>query len=91
MRISVELVLSLLAQGKTRETILDDYPGREPENIRGCAYAHAVVADRLSGNITPREVAAAAGDIPRRAPALMGFASLNPSYASPRISRGTTR
>jgi uncharacterized protein (DUF433 family) len=49
MRISVELVLSLLAQGESQEAILDDYPGLQPEDIRAClAYAHAVLAnDRL--------------------------------------------
>jgi uncharacterized protein (DUF433 family) len=49
MRISVELILSLLAQGETQEAILDDYPGLQPEDIRACpAYAHAVLAnDRL--------------------------------------------
>ena len=31
MRISVELVLSLLAQGVTPEAILDDYPDLEPD------------------------------------------------------------
>jgi uncharacterized protein (DUF433 family) len=46
MRISVEQILSLLAQGETVETILDDHPGLEVEDIRAClAYAHAVVAD----------------------------------------------
>jgi uncharacterized protein (DUF433 family) len=46
MRISVELILSLLAHGETQQAILDDYPGLEPEEIRAClAYAHAVVAD----------------------------------------------
>jgi uncharacterized protein (DUF433 family) len=46
MRISVELILSLLAQGETQQSILQDYPGLEPEDIRAClAYAHAVVAD----------------------------------------------
>lgn len=46
MRISVELILGLLAQGETVETILDDYPGLEPEDVRAClAYAHAVLAD----------------------------------------------
>ena len=50
MRISVELVLSLLAQGVTPEAILDDYPDMEPDDIRACtAYAHAIVArDTLS-------------------------------------------
>jgi uncharacterized protein (DUF433 family) len=46
MRISVELILSLLTQGETWEAILDDYPDLEPEDIRAClAYAHAVIAD----------------------------------------------
>ncbi|MBM4049761.1 MAG: DUF433 domain-containing protein [Planctomycetes bacterium] len=46
MRISVELILSLLAQGETWEAILDDYPGLETEDIRAClAYAHAVIAN----------------------------------------------
>ena len=46
MRISVELILSLLAQGETTETILDDYPALEIDDIRAClAYAHAVIAD----------------------------------------------
>ena len=45
MRISVELVLSLLAQGESVKAILDDYPDLEPEDIRACiAYAHAVIA-----------------------------------------------
>lgn len=45
MRISVELILSLLAQGVTQEHILEDYPRLEPDDIRACiAYAHAVVA-----------------------------------------------
>ena len=45
MRISVELVLSLLSQGVTPEAILDDYPRLEPDDIRSCiAYAHAVIA-----------------------------------------------
>ena len=50
MRISVELILSLQAQGVTHEEILDDYPGLEPEDILACtAYAHAVIAgDTLS-------------------------------------------
>ena len=50
MRISVELVLSLLAQGVTPDAILDDYPDLEPDDIRACtAYAHAIIArDTLS-------------------------------------------
>lgn len=45
MRISVELILSLLAQGASWESILEDYPDLEPDDIRAClAYAHAVIA-----------------------------------------------
>jgi len=45
MRISVELILSLLAQGETIEGLLEDYPELEPEDIRAClSYAHAVIA-----------------------------------------------
>jgi uncharacterized protein (DUF433 family) len=46
MRISVELILSLLARGETTEAILADYPDLEAEDIRAClAYAHAVIAE----------------------------------------------
>ena len=50
MRLSVELILSLMAQGVTPETILKDYPELEPDDIRACvAYAHAVISrDTLS-------------------------------------------
>jgi uncharacterized protein (DUF433 family) len=34
MRISVELILSLLAQGESVEAILDDYPELVPADIR---------------------------------------------------------
>lgn len=45
MRISVELILSLLAQGETWEAILDDYPDLVSDDIRAClAYARAVIA-----------------------------------------------
>ena len=45
MRISVELILSLMAQGVTMEAIIEDYPELELDDIRACmAYAHAVVA-----------------------------------------------
>jgi uncharacterized protein (DUF433 family) len=56
MRISVELILSLLAQGKSQESLLEDYPGLQAEDIRAClAYAHAVLAnDRLDGVAIPR-------------------------------------
>jgi uncharacterized protein (DUF433 family) len=45
MRISVELILSLLAQGETTQALMEDYPELQPEDIRAClAYAHAVIA-----------------------------------------------
>lgn len=45
MRISVELILGLLAQGVSTKEILDDYPGLEVEDIHACAaYARAVIA-----------------------------------------------
>jgi len=49
LRISVELILSLLAQGETSDAILNDYPGLEAEDISAClAYAHAIIAhDRI--------------------------------------------
>jgi len=53
MRISVELVLSLLAQGETPEAILADYPDIEREDIRAClVYAHAVIAEDTLDEIT---------------------------------------
>ncbi len=50
MRLSVELILSLMAQGVTAEAILDEYRELEPEDVRACvAYAHTVIAgDTLS-------------------------------------------
>lgn len=45
LRISVELILSLMSQGTTQEELLDDYPELEPEDIRACiAYAHTVMS-----------------------------------------------
>jgi uncharacterized protein (DUF433 family) len=45
MRLSVELILSLLAQGESVEAILADYPDLEQKDVRAClAYAHAVIA-----------------------------------------------
>lgn len=36
MRIFVELILSLLAQGETEDAILADYPDLAREDIRAC-------------------------------------------------------
>ena len=50
MRISVELILSLMSQGVTTEKLLEDYPELEMADIHASiAYAHAVIArDSLS-------------------------------------------
>jgi uncharacterized protein (DUF433 family) len=46
MRISVEQVLGLLAQGEKEAAILADLPGLEVEDIRACIeYARAVIAE----------------------------------------------
>ena len=46
MRISVEMILGLLAQGEGWDDLLDDYPDLEVDDIRAClAYAHAVIAN----------------------------------------------
>ena len=56
MRISVELVLSLLTQGVAPEAILDDYPDLEADDIRACtAYAHAVIANDTLSAVTVAE------------------------------------
>ena len=45
MRISVELILSLLSQGAPYQELLDDWPELEHGDILACiAYAHAVIA-----------------------------------------------
>lgn len=41
MRISVETILALLAQGETVGSLIEDYPELEPDDIRAClACAH---------------------------------------------------
>ena len=49
MRISVELILSLLAHGEVLQSILAEYPELESDDIRACfAFAHAIVVrDRI--------------------------------------------
>lgn len=45
MRFAVEHVLEMLAAEDTAETILDEYPILEPEEIQACLlYAHRSVA-----------------------------------------------
>lgn len=49
MRISVELILAMLAAGETTESILHEYPRLEPDDVRACiAHAYAsIVGERL--------------------------------------------
>ena len=45
MRISVDMILELLAKGATVEEVLEDYPQLEPEDIRAALlYAHRLIA-----------------------------------------------
>ena len=49
MCVSVELILSLLAQGEEWDSIIKDYPDLEVDDIRDClAYAHGH-RERLPG------------------------------------------
>ena len=53
MRISVELILRLLTQGVTTESILDDYLELEPDDIRACtAYADAFIGPDSSDAVS---------------------------------------
>lgn len=46
MRLSVAMILGLLAQGVTEKELLDEWPELEPDDIRACiAYAYTVIAD----------------------------------------------
>ncbi|MCB0170087.1 MAG: DUF433 domain-containing protein [Anaerolineae bacterium] len=45
MRISVEMLLELLAKGATTMEILEDYPELEPDDIRAALlYAHHLIS-----------------------------------------------
>ncbi len=54
-RISVEMVVDLLAAGWTHEQVLESYPTLEAEDIRAClAYASELLH---SGKVFPLEIA----------------------------------
>ena len=58
MRISVQMILSLLSQGASYEELLEDYPELGEADIRAAiAYAHAVIAGDTvdEGSIGERE------------------------------------
>ena len=57
MRISVEMIVSLLAQGATVNELLDDYPDLEVDDIQAClAYAHAVIAHDSLDNVRGEKI-----------------------------------
>ena len=48
MRIAVEHVLGMLAAGDDAETILEEYPGLEPDDIQAClVFAHPIALRRV--------------------------------------------
>jgi uncharacterized protein (DUF433 family) len=48
MRISVEMILELLAKGSNQQEILEDYPDLEPEDIQAALlYAQHLVAGEV--------------------------------------------
>ncbi len=56
MRISVEMIISLMVQGETEDDILEDFPELEPEDIRASlAYARTALS-RPAKNRVPAPV-----------------------------------
>ena len=61
MRIAVEHVLAMLAAGDRAETILDEYPDLEPEDIHACLlFGHRslsgeYVREQVGGQETARQ------------------------------------
>ena len=55
LRITVALVVSLVAEGATTETILNDYPDLEPEDIRqALGYAAWLAREGSASDLTNR-------------------------------------
>ena len=57
LRIAVEHILGKLAAGDTVETILNEYPFLEPEDIQAClVFAHRSIAgEHVYDRVTVRE------------------------------------
>ena len=57
MRIAVEHVLGMLAAGDTAETVLEEYPALQIEDIRACLlFAHRSVAgEHVHDRVAARE------------------------------------
>lgn len=56
MRVSVELILSLLAQGVSQEELLDDYPDLESNDIRACVAYARLLGWRLGGDYQKQDL-----------------------------------
>ena len=56
LRISVEMILELLAKNATEQEILEDYPELEPEDIKAALlYAHSIIStEEIFERITAR-------------------------------------
>ena len=56
LRISVEMILELLAKNASEKEILEDYPELEPEDIKAALlYAHSIIAtEEIFERITAR-------------------------------------
>ncbi len=55
LRISVAMILELLAKGATTEDILEDYPELEPEDIQAALfYAYQLVdKEEITASVSP--------------------------------------
>ena len=55
LRISVDMILELLAKGASEDEILQDYPELEKEDIRAALlYAHSIIAkEEILDRVTP--------------------------------------
>ncbi len=53
MRITVSLVLKLIANGMSTEEILEAYPYLEAEDIQACLWYAALLADEAVHLLTP--------------------------------------
>ena len=90
MRISVELILSLLSQGASQEELKDDYPDLEEEDILACiAYAHAVIAgDSLAQAEIQAALMAASGKASHRSGAAPPHSRFNDRSRHPCFKPG---
>jgi uncharacterized protein (DUF433 family) len=59
MRVPVSLIVNLVANGKTTEEIIEDYPYLEPEDIRqSLLYAAWLTQEKVIPLATPQKIEA---------------------------------